>query len=235
VTTKAPPSEEACQYATTKLLAQVAHDIRSPAGVVLNALEEVAHQETPEGRLAMVAMARRGVARLLRLADRLSMVAELRQGVAFEKPLGDLRALAERAVDQAIELQGRRNVTVEKCLGEDVPVRVPLDARWLEAAVAEVVQNGLRYARSQVRTTMRLTEKAAELLVEDDGPGFPPDFDITGAFRPRAGVNGLGLSIALAFDVCEGHGGTLRIDTSTLPPYRGGAPGAAVSLTIARA
>jgi two-component system, OmpR family, sensor histidine kinase RstB len=230
---KAEASPEAFAYVTQQLLRQVAHDIRSPAGVVQNAMEELAQRETPEERAAMMVMANRGVRRLLRLADRLSMVAELQRGVSFDRQPGDLRNLVDTATEQALLLQGRRNVVLDRAFGDDA-LSLPLDARWLSAATCEVVSNALRFARSRVQVTMRPSEKSVELVVEDDGPGFPEGFDPAGSFAPREGVQGLGLSLAMAIDVCKGHAGDLRIHRSTLPPYRAGAPGAAVTLEISR-
>ncbi len=233
MTAKAPASPEAFAYVTQQLLRQVAHDIRSPAGVVQNALEELSQRETPEERDAMVVMANRGVRRLLRLADRLSMVSELQRGVTFDRQPVDLRGLVDTATDVAVVLQGRRNVTLERAIGEEA-LSLPLDARWLSAATCEVVANALRFARSRVQVSMRPAEKFVELLVEDDGPGFPDGFDPAISFAPRAGVQGLGLSLAMAIDVCKGHAGELRIHSSTLPPYRAGASGGAVTLQISR-
>jgi signal transduction histidine kinase len=231
---KAEQSRETFEYITQQLLRQVAHDIRSPAGLVLNALEEVTRCDTGEERDAMLAVANRSVQRLIRLADRLSMVSELQHGVLFERPLGDLRALLECSTAQALTLHGRRNVRLERDFGT-AAVQLPHNVRWLSAATTEVVANALRYARSQVRVSMIAGETTVKLVIEDDGPGFSSDFNITHAFQTRTGVQGLGLSLALAADVCAGHQGALKIHTSTLPLFREGTPGAAVTLELSRA
>jgi signal transduction histidine kinase len=233
MTAKAQESKETFEYVTQHLLRHVAHDIRSPAGVIRNALEEVALSETSEERQTMIAMADRGLERLLRLADRLSMVCEIQRGVSFDRQPLDLRALLEGATDHAAKLQGRRNVRIVREFGAQT-LHLSADARWLSAALSEVIANALRYARSQVRVVLLLTDNGVDIVVEDDGPGFAPNFDVADTFRVRESVQGLGLSLALAADVCIGHKGSLRVHASTLAPVRAGSIGAAVTLELGR-
>jgi signal transduction histidine kinase len=233
MTAKAQESKETFEYVTQHLLRHVAHDIRSPAGVIRNALEEVALSNTREDRQTMIAIADRGLERLLRLADRLSMVCEIQRGASFDRQPLELRALLEAATDYAAKLQGRRNVRIVREFGAQ-PLLLSVDARWFSAALSEVVANALRYARSQVRITSVLTDGSVQIVVEDDGPGFAPKFDVADTFRVRESVQGLGLSLALAADVCIGHKGALRVHASTLAPVRAGSVGAAITLELGR-
>lgn len=231
--TRVPYSPEVFAFVTTQLLRQVAHDIRSPAGVVHNALEELTHEGTPEQQAQMKSMAQRGIRRLLRLADRLSMVAELQKEVSLARERLDVRDIAETACDQAGALQSRRTVAVTREFGER-PSYAMLDVRWGVAALSEVVANALRFARSQVRIRVIENDAQVSVVVEDDGPGFPEGFDIDRPFAERPGVQGLGLSLAIAADVMRALGGSLSIETSTLPPYRQGNAGAKVTLVLPR-
>ena len=231
--TRVPYSPDVFAFVTTQLLRQVAHDIRSPAGVVHNALEELSQEGTPEQQEQMKQMAQRGVRRLLRLADRLSMVAELQKDVAYTYERLDLRSIAESATNHAASLQSRRTVTLTREFGESAAYALA-DVRWLVAAISEVVANALRFARSQVRVRVASTASAVEVVIEDDGPGFPEGFDIDAPFNERPGVQGLGLSLAVAADVLTAHSGSLRIGASTLPPYRQGPAGASVTLSLPR-
>lgn len=231
--TRVPYSPDVFAFVTTQLLRQVAHDIRSPAGVVHNALEELSEDGTPEQQEQMKQMAQRGIRRLLRLADRLSMVAELQKDVSYTQERADLRSLAESGTTHAASLQSRRTVTLAREFGE-APVPALVDARWMVAAISEVVANALRFARSQVRVRVSEETDGLEVIVEDDGPGFPAGFNIDAPYNERPGVQGLGLSLAVAADVLRGHGGELRIEESSLPPYRQGHVGARVVLRLPR-
>ena len=70
--------------------------------------------------------------------------------------------------------------------------------------------------------------------VQDDGPGFSEDSTSTlgRRFVQRTSARGLGLSLSMAMDIVRAHGGTLLVETSTLPPGRRGKVGAAVVLTL---
>ena len=232
--TRVPYSPEVFAFVTTQLLRQVAHDIRSPAGVVHNALEELSHEGTPDQQEQMKQMAQRGIRRLLRLADRLSMVAELQKDVAYTKEKIDVRSIVESATDHAASLQSRRTVTLVREFGASAVLSL-VDARWLVASVSEVVANALRFARSQVRVRIVPEASFIDIVVEDDGPGFPDGFKVEEPFDERPGVQGLGLSLAVAADVLVGHGGELLIAKSTLPAFKQGALGASVTLRLPHA
>jgi signal transduction histidine kinase len=87
------------------------------------------------------------------------------------------------------------------------------DRLRLEQALANLVDNALRYGDGEVRLMASQANGVVELHVTDEGDGFPPEF-IEHAFerfsradhaRSRGGT-GLGLSIVRV--IAEAHGGT---------------------------
>jgi signal transduction histidine kinase len=113
------------------------------------------------------------------------------------------------------------------------PVQVDGDPDQLERVIGNLLDNAVRHARERVVVT--LSEDAegwAELAVDDDGPGVPPaDRDrvferFTRLDEARSARDGgAGLGLAIAHDIAERHGGSLRIDS-------GGAPGARFVLRL---
>src|SRR5688572_8939878 len=104
------PSEiDPSEHLRTQFLRRVAHDIASPTGVTLTVLEELATAERP--RPELVAMARRSLRRLMRLSEHLALVAEL-ETEAFEPELApvDIRALVKQSLDEALAIDGRKDV-----------------------------------------------------------------------------------------------------------------------------
>ncbi|MBN9326487.1 MAG: histidine kinase, partial [Cellulomonas sp.] len=99
----------------------------------------------------------------------------------------------------------------------DVPEDLPLvraDAGLLERAVANLVENALRYTSAPVRVVAGALPGSVVLRVVDQGPGVP-DEDKPAMFTAfqRLGDNprghGLGLGLAVARGFVEANGGTL--------------------------
>jgi signal transduction histidine kinase len=202
---------------------RLAHELRGPAGVGAQAAQELelalAAGRPTESLLAMI---RRSTKRFVRLADRLSMVSELDRGVArFERGAADVRGIVKAAATEAMEILARRKIEVAMELPEE-PVRADFDARWLGAALTEICNNGIRFAKSRVVVRVTRAGDEVTIAIEDDGPGFNEG----GPFQSAAPhASGLGLSLGLARDVVAAHGGRIVFG-------RGAAAGAAVTITL---
>lgn len=220
------------EHLRTQFLRRVAHDIASPTGVTLTVLEELATAEKP--RPELVAMARRSLRRLMRLSEHLALVAELETGdLVPELAPVDLRALAKQALDEAIAIDGRKDVVAAADLPA-VPLMIAGDPRLLVTVLREVIGNALKLASSRVEMTVRATPSGITIRVDDDGPGFAEESTRTlgRRFVKRSAARGLGLSLSMATDILRGHGGKLSTHTSALPPGRRGSVGAAVVITL---
>ncbi|MBK8064940.1 MAG: ATP-binding protein [Betaproteobacteria bacterium] len=101
---------------------------------------------------------------------------------------------------------------------------LPLAAMAVRRAIANLVDNALRYAGEPVEIETRREPDRAVLEVRDRGPGIPPDqvermkqpFTRLEAARSDAGGSGLGLAIVER--VARLHGGSLEL----LPREGGG-------------
>jgi signal transduction histidine kinase len=206
-----PPADSAQAYLRTTFLERIAHELRGPAGVAAGALDEIERimgAQADEVR-PFFSMARRGLGRILRSADRLQRTAHF-EGHArggTQTPT-DLRQLVAAAVREAEELEARRGVRVQVTACEQ-PCLVVADVPWVRAAVAELVCNAIRFARTNVSIDTRLVDREASVTVIDDGPGFTGP--VPRRFEPPFPRAGLGLSLPLVNDVVQAHGGRLSI------------------------
>jgi signal transduction histidine kinase len=219
------------EHVRTQFLRRVAHDIASPTGVTLTVLEELAASDKP--RPELVAMARRSLKRLMRLSEHLALVAELEsETLQPELSAADLRALTKQALDDALSIDGRKDV-VAACDLPSSALLIAGDPRLLLVVIREVIGNALRLASSRVEVAVKSEDGAITLRVDDDGPGFAEDATATlGRRFVRRSTRGLGLSLSMAMEIVKAHGGTISIESSMLPPGRRGCVGAAVVVTL---
>ncbi len=94
-----------------------------------------------------------------------------------------------------------------------------------EMAVRRSLQNLIGNATrhgTRIRLTLRLLAKTCEFVVEDNGPGIPPE-QREFVIRPFARLDkarnqdlggGVGLGLSIVMDVARSHGGTLEMDDS---------------------
>lgn len=223
---------EADEQLKTQFLRRVAHDIASPTGVTLTVLEELATADRP--RPELVAMARRSLKRLVRLSDHLALVAELEAGVIEpERDALDLRALVKQSLDEALAIDGRKDVTA-RLQAPDAPVHLTADSRLLSVVLREVIGNALKLATSSVAVSVALDGAMPKVLVEDDGPGFSDDAKalLGRRFVRRSSQRGLGLSLSMGIEVVRAHGGEIVFGESSLPAGRQGKIGASVTIRL---
>ena len=91
------------------------------------------------------------------------------------------------------------------------PVMVSCDDTRLRRAVTNILSNGVRYARSELRLTCRPDKRNVIIRIQDDGDGIveedlPHIFDRF--YMGRSGKSGIGL--ALTKEIVHLHKGTIR-------------------------
>jgi signal transduction histidine kinase len=212
----------------------IAHDLRTPLGRIRGVLEEALQPSSSSDRLQHAAhYAIDEIDTLIGVFEKLLQIAEAESGVRrqlFEllplRPvLDDLMELYQPAA----EARGMRlRVDV------DGTPTVHADRDLIANVLANLLDNAFKYAGSGalVRLTVRQDEKYVHILVQDDGPGIPPDAldRVTERFfrvdnsRSQRG-NGLGLSIVAA--VVSLHRGELKLEDAH--------PGLKVSIFLPKA
>ncbi|MEV6577026.1 HAMP domain-containing sensor histidine kinase [Streptomyces sp. NPDC051582] len=213
--------------------ADASHELRNPLAAVRSRLEVALAQGRPDRESVAAALA--DTERLQRIAADLLLLARLDGGPVPRTEPVDLALLA------AEDLARRQDPRVPVRLDARAPVPAAGDPARLERALANLVDNALRHARTGV-VVRAATEPAdpvaggwAVLEVEDDGPGVPaPDRDrVFERFvrldpdRGRAG-GGTGLGLAIVRETARAHGGEAR----ALAPRAGGGSGVRFVLRV---
>ena len=121
-----------------------------------------------------------------------------------------------RAVEPAAAASG---ITIAPDFPEE-PVMVKCDDTQMRRAVTNILTNGLRYARSQLRLTCRTDKRYVTIRIQDDGDGIAAE-DLPHIFdRFYMGKNGKsGIGLALTKEIIHMHKGTIRarnVDTGAV-------------------
>jgi signal transduction histidine kinase len=135
----------------------------------------------------------------------------------------ELRAVCRRVIEGLLAEAHSRGIAVELAPGAVVAMRG--DAIGLEQVVTNLVHNAIQAAdrNGHVRVFARTEGDQAELSVEDDGPGIPPDA-MPRIFEPffttRAAAGGSGLGLSITHGIVRAHAGSLHAENLP-PPARG--------------
>jgi two-component system OmpR family sensor kinase len=196
-----------------EFVADAAHELRTPLALLQTELELAGrHADSVEDFRETIHVSTREVQRLVQLAEDLLVVARSDQGT-LPLRLEDISAaqlLGSAANRFAWRAEGEHRALVVDAAPD---VRLVGDRIRLEQALANLVDNALRYGAGEVRLSAAASDGVVELHVTDDGSGFPADFidrafaRLTRADHARSG-GGFGLGLSIVKVIAEAHGGT---------------------------
>jgi signal transduction histidine kinase len=193
----------------SRLVAALAHDVRSPLTTIRGTLRTLARER---GRLPeatkedLIRSADRQAERLERLSSELLDLARMEEGrLDLNVRETQLREVVDRGLSYA-DPQQRFEVRVDP----DLSVRV--DPARLEQMVVNLASNALQHGRPPfVVTATDGAGSTVEVLFTDHGPGVHPS-DRDGLFEPfhvEADGGSVGLGLAIVRALAEAHGGGL--------------------------
>ncbi|WP_320780000.1 ATP-binding protein [Streptomyces sp. CRN 30] len=200
----------------TALLAAVSHDLRTPLAAIKAAVSSLRSDDvdwSEEDQAELLAAIEEGADRLDHLVGNLLDMSRLQTGTVTPLIRGtDLDEVVPMA------LGGVPEDSVDLDVPETLPM-VAVDAGLLERAVANVVENAVKYSPAGRRVLVAASAHAGrvELRVVDRGPGVPDEAKerIFAPFQrhgdaPRGAGVGLGLAVARGF--AEAMDGTLNAE-----------------------
>lgn len=198
-----------------RFVSDASHELRTPLAVLKAELELALRRGRSREELERaLRSAAEETDRLVRLAEDLLVIARSDQG---RLPVRPARIHARQVLADVSDRFTARSHELERPVVVDAPEGLELfaDPMRLRQALANMVDNALRYGQGPVRLYARESNGHVELHVSDQGPGFPPGF-IRSAFdrfsrgdegRARGGT-GLGLAIVDA--IARAHEGRGR-------------------------
>ncbi|MFD6437888.1 ATP-binding protein [Streptomyces venezuelae] len=200
----------------TALLAAVSHDLRTPLAGIKAAVSSLRSDDvewSDEDEAELLEGIEEGADRLEHLVGNLLDMSRLQTGTVT--PL-----IREVDLDEVVPmaLGGVPDGSAELDIPETLPM-VAVDKGLLERAVANIVENAVKYAPAEtpVKVSASALGERVEIRVVDRGPGVPDSAKdrIFAPFQrygdaPRGAGVGLGLAVARGF--VEAMGGTLAAE-----------------------
>ncbi|MFI7319079.1 ATP-binding protein [Streptomyces venezuelae] len=200
----------------TALLAAVSHDLRTPLAGIKAAVSSLRSDDvewSDEDEAELLEGIEAGADRLEHLVGNLLDMSRLQTGTVT--PL-----IREVDLDEVVPmaLGGVPDGSAELDIPETLPM-VAVDKGLLERAVANIVENAVKYAPDEtpVKVSASALGERVEIRVVDRGPGVPDSAKdrIFAPFQrygdaPRGAGVGLGLAVARGF--VEAMGGTLAAE-----------------------
>jgi two-component system NtrC family sensor kinase len=202
------------------LLAGVAHELNNPLTVV-SGYSSILRQTLGDGP------SRERLDRIAAAAERCVRIVRNFLALARQHPPERQKVDANRVVREAVELLAYPlrvdNVEVRLELAEDLPT-LWADPHQLHQVVVNLITNAhqaMHGSTASRRLTLRTRFKAADsrvaLGVIDTGGGIPREV-LGRIFEPffttKPVGQGTGLGLPLCLGIVEGHGGTLRVDST---------------------
>ena len=214
-------------------VSNLSHDLRSPLTATTACLETLESRWQGDATRAadreLVAMALRNTHNAARLVQSLGDLAQLdepefqlrREVLDAGELLDDIAVRFEqRARNQGVTLRA-----LPAPVESTHPPVVELDIELFERAIANLVDNALKFCRpgDRVDLSAQVRGDRVEVMVQDTGPGIPAS-DVSHLFdrfyqarqsvAPATGAGGKGLGLAIVKRIAELHGGTVRVDST---------------------
>jgi signal transduction histidine kinase len=213
------------EIATRNVISLISHKLRTPLGIIIGNHSLLSNGALPETiRTNAVEAIGKQADKLRYYVDKAVLLAGVQFPEALEIRRDDCepRRLLTQAFQGMTSLAEERGIKLEL----DIPDKLPslnADAAQITNAIQNLIENALKFHNKKAGHVKVHAEQGAtnlRLSVTDDGPGIAPedrphlfkqlwqvDDDFTGQ------IEGLGLGLAYAKHVAEGHDGRLGFET----------------------
>ena len=206
-----------------EFVANVSHELRTPLSLIKGYVETLLDgaRNNPEVMERFLKIIERNALRLDLLIQDLLTISALESGrIKLNLQPVELHPLAEKVLADLHSKADGRGTALHNALPA---MTASADANRLYQVLANLVDNAIKYGRSQGRVTVggRITEdKKIEAFVADDGPGIPPEaldrvfervYRVDKARSRDQGGTGLGLSIVK--HIVQSHGGEVWVES----------------------
>jgi len=206
----------------------IAHNLRTPMTRIVGALREARRPDASRAELlAANQSAITEIERLNILLEKLLHIAEMEAGIrrrTFKSCRLDV--IVADMMEMYTSVAEERGISL--CVEALQETAVCGDANLLGSACANLLDNAVKYASSQVRVGVFREHRLGRVVIQDDGPGVSAaEYENLGKYFHRLDPSseGHGLGLTSVRSIVDLHGGSLEFSDA--------GPGLVVSLSLA--
>lgn len=219
---------EAANRSKTEFLARMSHEIRTPLNGIIGMLSLLESETTGEEKIVRVRIAHRSARELLNITNDILNYAGSEDQANRGNPVHFLlRELVGQMGQQLQALAAEKGIEPVIDFVDTEPMVLLGDVVKIRQVVSNLISNAVKYTRyGTVTLSVDLTmadaggQVTVSFTVADTGLGMTREA-IDRAFDPymrtgtamRAGIEGLGLGLAISRNLTEALGGTLSVDS----------------------
>lgn len=209
------------EQARTRMVSDVAHELRNPVGVLQGTLEAAQDGVFATDRELIDTLH----SEVLQLA---TLVGDLQQlaladagGLVLATTPTDLNEVASHVVSIHQSLAAERSITLVDT-GSDRNVTATVDRTRIQQVLTNLLTNALQYTPSGGTVTVDVSQRGAEAVIEvtDTGIGMTTD-EVDHAFdrfwradsSRNRNTGGSGVGLAVCDELVRAHGGTIEISS----------------------
>ncbi len=218
----------------TRLMGDVAHELRTPLATLDGYLEGLADGVIPPTGETWETL-RLQTRRMARLAEDLALVSRAEEGrLELRMRSCDPAQMVTAAIRAAEPLAAGAHITLAMASAAALPT-VQADPERLLQVLGNLLDNAVRHtpAGGRIRVSAEADSNQVHIAVHDNGEGIPPEelqriFTRFHRVDPgrTAGTHGSGIGLTVARAIAEAHGGRLDADSA------GVGTGATFTLTL---
>jgi two-component system, OmpR family, sensor histidine kinase KdpD len=200
------------------MLNSLSHELRTPIAAIIGSVDAIKSEQgkiTEEQKRELIAEIEVAAERLNQQVGNLISMSRLESGVLKMRPdWCDVNELVHYVLKRNEQHRNNREVIFKQ--NEKLPLMF-LDRKVVEQVLQNLIVNSYQHTpdNSVVEIQVKHTNGECEIIVSDNGNGFPPEF-IENVFEkfyrlPGSGTGGIGLGLSIARGFVLAHGGTLNL------------------------
>ena len=202
------------------LRSSIAHDIRTPITLIKGNLEMI-DEFLPEKKIdekKTIELINTTMQHVDHLEHFVEMMKGLNSIVDVEPDYKSIKfsELAQKVQDILKTLCEKSNIK-HVFSQSDTDRNVEVDQMFIIEVAENLLNNSLRYAKSNINVSLLLNERYIELIVEDDGEGFKDNpKELMQAYNKSEedGQIHYGLGLYISKSLCNAHNGKLKLDNN---------------------